>query len=234
MESTRTVAQKMDLCTKEVYHKIFEFEEKISHKYILIFFKDEYEFMKYGKTPGAAAYFSPRSKELVGYNLRKNPWISMDPYQTLFHEGWHQYFDFYIPNCPRWFDEGLAEVVGGTVINKNRVKHSGFNPMRSRAVRKAAQKDRLIPLRELVKMSHRDFMADAHVAYAQSWSFTYFLTTYKHTNKKIQRRVRDFYREYFWELHKGTDPVAAVDIVFKDVKFDTLEEAWIKMIPHQK
>ena len=234
LEVTRTLAQKMDLCTKKVYHKIFEFEEKIPHKYILIFFKDRQQFVKYGKTPGAAAYFSPRSKELVGYNLQKDLRVSMDPYQTLFHEGWHQYFDFYIPNCPRWFDEGLAEVVGGTVIERGRVKHSGFNPMRSRTIISMAQRGRLIPLRELVKMSHRDFMQKAHVAYAQSWSFTYFLTTYRHANKKIERRVRNFYKDYFWELHKGTDPSAAVDIVFKDVKFDTLEEAWIKKIPYQK
>jgi hypothetical protein len=233
MEITKSVAEKMDLCTQEVYHKIFEFEEKISHKYILIFFKNEQQFMQYGKLAGAAAYFSPQSKELVGYNLRKNPWINMDPYQTLFHEGWHQYFDFYIPNCPRWFDEGLAEVVGGTTITKNRVKHSGFNPMRSKDVMAAERRDTLIPLRELVKMSHQEFMVDPQVSYAQSWSFTYFLTTYTHPNKKIQRRVRNFYRDYFWLLHEGTDPVAAVDIVFKDVKFDTLEKAWLKKIPYQ-
>jgi hypothetical protein len=235
-EVTQELGQKMDIVTAQVYQKIFEFEEKIPYKYVLIFWKDMEEFMKHGGPPMAAAYYRPDTKDLVGFNLRASGLSSMDPYQTLFHEGWHQYFDFYIPNAPRWFDEGFADVIYPTVIKGGKAIWKGYNAQRSSDVGQAASRGALIPLRELIKMDHGTFYDPQRVqlAYAQAWSFIYFLTTYKNSSSKTQERVRNFYKDYFWELHKGTDPVQAVDIVFKDVKFDTLEAAWIQAIPRQK
>jgi hypothetical protein len=115
-EVTQELGQKMDIVTAQVYQKIFEFEEKIPYKYVLIFWRDREAFMKNGGSPGVAAFYRPDTKDLVGFNLRADGTSSMDPYQTLFHEGWHQYFDFYIPNAPRWFDEGFAEVIYPTVV----------------------------------------------------------------------------------------------------------------------
>jgi hypothetical protein len=235
-EMTNELAQKMDVVTAQVYHKIFEFEEKISYKYLLMFWKDRNEFIRYGGSPMAAAYYRPDTKELVGYNLRADGESRMDPFQTLFHEGWHQYFDFYIPNAPRWFDEGFAEVISPTVVKGDRANWKGFNALRSSIVGQAATRGQLIPLRDLIKMSHEEFYSPnvVSIAYAQAWSFVYFLTTYTCSDRKIQERVRNFYKDYFWELHRGTDPVEAVDIVFQDVRFDTLEAAWIQAIPRQK
>jgi hypothetical protein len=235
-EVTQELGQKMDVVTAQVYHKIFEFEEGIPFKYVLIFWKDRGQFVQNGGTPMVAAYYRPDSKELVGYNLRADGGSGMDPFQTLFHEGWHQYFDFYIPNAPRWFDEGFAEVIYPTVVKGNQASWKGFNAGRSAVVGQAAAKHQLIPLRELIKMTRQDFYDPmrAGIAYAQAWSFIYFLTTYTNPSKKMQDRVRAFYKDYFWELHKGTDPAEAVDIVFRDVKFETLEAAWIEAIPRQK
>lgn len=235
-DTTRELAWKMDMMTDQSYKKIFSFEAQVAYKYILRFFKNKAQFVKHGRNPGALAYYMPTTKELVGYNTKTSiSTRNIDPFETLFHEGWHQYFDFYIPNAPRWYDEGLAEVVSPTVFKGRRaVRH--FNARRSKTVNRALRQGELVDLRDLIKMSHREFYAPdiIHVAYAQAWSFVYFLVTYKHPNRKIQERVRNFYRDYFWELHNGTDPVEAVDIVFKDVKFDTLEAAWLKAIPRQK
>jgi len=235
-EVTQELGQKMDIVTAQVYQKIFEFEEKIPYKYVLIFWRDREAFMKNGGSPGVAAFYRPDTKDLVGFNLRADGTSSMDPYQTLFHEGWHQYFDFYIPNAPRWFDEGFAEVIYPTVVKGGKAIWKGYNARRSSIVGQAASKGSLIPLRELIKMDIGEFYDPqrVHLAYAQAWSFIYFLTTYKNSSSKTQERVRNFYKDYFWELHKGTDPVEAVDVVFKEVKFDTLEAAWIQAIPLQK
>jgi hypothetical protein len=235
-ELTQELGQKMDVVTVQVYHKIFEFEEKIPFKYILRFWKDRTEYVQNGGSPGSAAHYQPATKELVGYNLRADGMTLMDPFQTLFHEGWHQYFDFYIPNAPRWFDEGFAEVISPTIVKGNKASWKGYNANRSSVVGQAAAKNQLIPLRDVIRMSHEDFYESDRIglAYAQAWSFIYFLTTYTNPSKKQQDRVRNFYKDYFWELHKGTDPVEAVDIVFGDVKFETLEAAWIQAIPRQK
>jgi len=235
-ELTRELGQKMDIVTEQVYQKIFEFEEKIPHKYILRFWKDRNEFISQGAPPQAAAYFVPESKELIGYNLRTSGMSLQDPFQTLFHEGWHQYFDFYIPSAPFWFNEGFAEVIYPTVIKGNKAIRNGFNSIRSTRVTQAAAKNELIPLRELIKLAYEQAYSPKQidVGYAEAWSFVYFLTTYTSPDKKLQERVRNFYKDYFWELHKGTDFVTAVDVVFKDVKFETLEAAWIQAIPRQK
>ena len=34
------------------------------------------------------------------------------------------------------------------------------------------------------------------------------------SSKKLGQHLRGFYKNYFWELRKGTDPEKAVDIVF--------------------
>jgi hypothetical protein len=235
-ELTRELGQKMDIVTEQVYQKIFEFEEKIPHKYILRFWKDRNEFISQGAPPQAAAYYMPDTKELIGYNLRTSGVSLQDPFQTLFHEGWHQYFDFYIPSAPFWFNEGFAEVIYPTVIKGNKAIRNGFNPIRSTRVAQAAAKNELIPLRELIKMPYEQAYSPTQidVGYAEAWSFVYFLTTFSSPDRKLQERVRNFYKDYFWELHKGTDFVTAVDVVFKDVKFETLEAAWIQAIPRQK
>ena len=235
-ELTSTLGQKMDIVTSQVYHKIFEFDEKIPHKYVLIFWGTRRQFIDNGGSPGAGAYFSPATKELVGFDLTADGLSSMDPCGALFHEGWHQYFDFYIPNAPRWFDEGFAEQAYPTIIKGNKAIWTGFNRHRAVVVTDALKKNKLVPLRELIKMSQAEFYSSANVgvAYSEAWSFIYFLTTYTHQDKRLQARVRNFYKDYFWELHKGTHPAEAVDIVFKEVKFDTLETAWMAAIPNQK
>lgn len=235
-EMTHQLGHHMDIVVDQVYHKIFEFEEKIANKYILRLWKNRVEFTRNGGSPQAAAYFKPTTKELVGYDLKTSGAGPEETFHTLYHEGWHQYFDFYIPDAPRWYDEGFAEVIYPTVIKGNKAIRKGFNASRSSEVTQAAARKNLLPLRDLIKMTHEEMYDPVHVhlAYAQSWSFIYFLTNYTNSDRKLQERVRNFYKDYFWELHKGTDFIEAVDIVFKDVKFDTLEQAWIKAIPYQK
>jgi hypothetical protein len=234
-ELTDQLVQHMDAVVAQVYHKIFEFEEKIPYKYVIRFWKDRNEFGNNGGPPMAAAYFKPDTKELVGYNLRADGRSLQDPFQTLSHEGWHQFFDFFIPDAPRWYDEGFAEVIYPTTVKNGKANWSGFNLYRSQDVTQALKANKLIPLRDVIRMSHGEaYSGDVGLFYAEAWSFVYFLTTYTHSDKKIQQKVRNFYKDYFWELHKGTDFVEAVDIVFKEVNFETLEAAWLKAIPHQK
>lgn len=230
---TRELGAKMDVVVAQVYHRIFDFEEKIPRKYILRFWKDREQFLAHGASPSAAAYYHPLTKELVGYNQRADPYVLADPFQTLYHEGWHQYFDYYIPNAPRWFDEGLADLISATEVRGGRAIMKAYNPGRHKVVARAHQQGRLIPLRDILRMSKADFYRSRNmsVAYAQAWSFVYFLSKFSHRDPRIQSRVRNFNKEYFWELHKGTDPVRAVDVVFGDVKFETLEAAWKAAIP---
>ncbi len=223
------LGRSMDIMTARAYHPTFEFEDKIETKYIVYFWRNQNEFIEHGGgSPGAGAYYDPQSKHLVGFH-QTNPRFKRegDIFRSFYHEGWHQYFDYYIPNAPRWFDEGFAEIVAPSVVRGSGVQRL-FNESRERVVQWALREGRLIDLRDLIKMSQADFYHPSRVsiAYAQAWSFVYFLLNYKNTDLTLQRRVRRFYVDYFWELQSGTDPVKAVDVVFRDVRFDALETAW--------
>ena len=230
------LAMKMDAITRDIYSSIFKFEEKITSKYVVRFYSSEAEYHKQGGPRGSGAFYSPSSKELVGFKKPKRYLRGgTDPFSSMFHEGWHQYFDFYIPSSPRWFDEGFAEVISPVKFKGRRAVMSQYNPGRHEYLRYMMQRDRLVPLDELIRMSHREFYQPGviGIAYAQAWSFMYFLVNYKSSNAKVQKAVRNFYVDYFWELRAGTDPVEAVDKVFKEVRFGTLERAWLKAIPRQ-
>tara|TARA_B100000809_G_scaffold157324_1_gene154565 strand:+ start:49 stop:1755 length:1707 start_codon:yes stop_codon:yes gene_type:complete len=235
-ETTEELGRKMDIVTKQIYQDLFKFAEKIPYKYILRFYRDAGEYHKNGGPRMAGAHYVPGSKELVGYRRTEREAEGRDPFYSLYHEGWHQYFDFYIPNSPRWFDEGFAEVISPLVIKGSRAKMNTFNVGRSNVLKLYLRRGRIIPLNQLIRLNHQQFYRPdvVGIAYAQSWSFVHFLINFKHPKPTIQRKVRAFYKDYFWELHKGTDPVEACDIVFKDVQFNTLEKAWLEAIRRQR
>ena len=234
--TVKELGRKMDIVTKQIYQDLFKFDEKIPYKYILRFYRDGAEYHKNGGPRMATAHYEPGSKELVGYNPSRREAQGRDPFYSLYHEGWHQYFDFYIPNAPRWFDEGFAEVISPLIIKGNKAKMNTFNVGRSNVLKAYLRGGRIVPLSKLIRLKHHEFYRPnvVGIAYAQAWSFVHFLINFKHPNPSIQKKVRAFYKDYFWELHKGTDPVEACDIVFKDVQFNTLEKAWLEAIRRQR
>ena len=235
-KTVKDLGRKMDIVTKQIYQDLFKFDEKIPYKYILRFYRDSGEYHKSGGPRMAGAHYEPGSKELVGYKHTDRESQGRDPFYSLYHEGWHQYFDFYIPNAPRWFDEGFAEVISPLIIKGSKAKMNTFNVGRSNVLKAYLRRGRILPLSKLIRLKHHEFYRPdvVGIAYAQAWSFVHFLINFKHPNPGTQKKVRAFYKDYFWELHKGTDPVEACDIVFKDVQFNTLEKAWLKSIHKQK
>ena len=230
---TKELAVRMDAIF-QMYDKLFGFKEKIPYKCIVKFWKDRNEYLKNGAPPGSAAYYSPSTKELVGYNTKAlRATDHMDPYESMFHEGWHQYFDFYIPGSPRWFDEGFAEVFSATDVSRSRVR-LGRNTYQARYAAHLLKENRLIPIRRLIRMNHKSFMSQSDVTYAQSYSFITFLMNFKSGNRQLQNAVRQFYKDYFWELRKGTNPEKAVDIVFGNVRLEVLEDLWKKSVRRQR
>ena len=232
-KTTKKLATRMDAVFK-LYDRMFGFKEKIPYKSMIVFWKDRDEYHANGGPVGSAAYYQSSEKTLVGYNARAQVATQhMDPYQSMFHEGWHQYFDFYIPNAPRWFDEGFAEVFETTDVKGRRAKMRR-NTYQARVANVLMQEGRLIPLRRLMRLNHEQFMEISNVAYAQSYSFITFLMHFRDGDKRLESQVRSFYKDYFWELRKGTDPVEAVDVVFGNVKLETLEELWKKSIQRER
>ena len=127
-------------------------------------------------------------------------------------------------------------MISPLIIKGSKAKMNTFNVGRSNVLKAYLRRGRIVPLSKLIRLKHHEFYRPdvVGIAYAQAWSFVHFLINFKHPNPGTQKKVRAFYKDYFWELHKGTDPVEACDIVFKDVQFNTLEKAWLKSIHKQK
>lgn len=134
-----------------------------------------------GGPPGTAAYYNPRTKELVGF---RDSGKGVSLFQILCHEGCHQFFDLAFPgfyesaDLPMWFSEGLADCFGASEIRGTELyvfTLTGLARQRIPLV-KQAMKDRRRPsLRQLLEMSRTQFMSSPDVNYACSWSLVHFL-----------------------------------------------------------
>ena len=108
---------------------------------------------------------------------------SYDTFAIAAHEGWHQYTQstFRHP-LPIWLEEGIATYMEG-VSRPNSSGEMVLRPWRNeerrRALDRALQSHRLIPLRELLNSTPQSFLNSGKdrllVYYAQVWALTRFL-----------------------------------------------------------
>ncbi len=100
------------------------------------------------------------------------------------HEGWHQYTQtVFRDQLPTAFEEGLATYMEGfRLTGENRDQYTfkpWANPERFFTLRRAAERERLMPLGRLVRSTPQELMAgdegDALTYYAQVWALVHFL-----------------------------------------------------------
>ncbi len=103
------------------------------------------------------------------------------------HEGWHQFGQIHFEeSIPIWLDEGIAVVMEGFSIGAaGGISFNRWhNPGRWSQLADAMQHDRLKPLRELITIEPSYLLSrnpsEILDYYAQTWSFTLFLTDYDH------------------------------------------------------
>jgi hypothetical protein len=134
-----------------------------------------------GGLPGTAAYYNPKTKELVG-SREGSEKVSL--FQILCHEGCHQFFDLAFPGfyeadaIPMWFSEGLADCFGASEIRGTDLyvfTLTGLARMRVPRARQAMEEHRRPSLRQLLDMDRAQFMSDPELNYACSWSLVHFL-----------------------------------------------------------
>ncbi len=134
-----------------------------------------------GGPPGTAAYYNPRAKELVG--CRENS-QKVGLFQILCHEGCHQFFDLAFPGfyesdaIPMWFSEGLADCFGASEVRGTELyvfTLTGLARLRVPRARQAMEDHRRPSLKQLLEMDRTQFMSDAELNYACSWSLVHFL-----------------------------------------------------------
>lgn len=195
------------------------------------------QFQKYGQSPaGVVGWFSPQSKELVVF-LGGDKMMGAGATETVtYHEGWHQYADFYFdhPLTPRagqlhrWFDEGHGDYFGSYRWVGGSWKYVG-SKMRNEDVKQMVKKGDHVPFKDIVYWDVRRFYGqNAPYYYAQAYSMIDYLRRGEKDKHWDPRwgQVLDTYRKVM--LVTGSAKKAS-DAAFKgwqDADWQKLETAW--------
>lgn len=195
------------------------------------------QFQKYGQSPaGVVGWFSPASKELVVF-LGGDKMMGAGATESVtFHEGWHQFADFYFhppgekkhANLHRWFDEGIGDYFGSYRLTGANWKYVGSD-MRFADCRNMAKKGDFVPFKDIVSWSRRQFYSQrAPYYYAQAYSMVDFFRRGEKAKGWQPRygEVLDTYRKV--TLTTG-DTKRAVEVAFQgftDKDWEDLQTAW--------
>ncbi|MBL9077785.1 MAG: hypothetical protein JNL08_09785 [Planctomycetes bacterium] len=195
-----------------VYRSMFKPDKAGAKLQTIKLFQDEASYHAYGGPQGAAAYFSWTEREMVCYDTGK--WsdevkadgpttgpetpldrlkrrrsrfldmLTMDLLGTAAHEGWHQYFDWYVGSkvdLPSWIDEGMGDYFYAAAPKRDAKgkKPSATlglpNDGRLWVLQVAQRQGLMVPLERFVTMLQGDYYSNPDVCYAQGWAFCQFL-----------------------------------------------------------
>jgi hypothetical protein len=205
-------------------------------RFTILLYKDMAEYVRAGSPPGSGAYYNPQTRELVGWYDA----VFMKPFFA--HEGMHQFTDATSANFrdfPMWFNEGIADCIGNCEVRAGKlymcVKSGTISRMRLQLVQAAVRQGAAYPLRALLSLPRMEFMRNAELCYAQSWSFCHFLITYPKEEDRAAQIPNGRFRKnlaVYYELVRagGTSHARAWEEAFKGVPLEELEAAWKKYV----
>lgn len=202
----------------------------------ILLYKDRGEFLASGAARDVGAYYSLRTRSLVGYydSIRSKPFFA--------HEGMHQFTDLTSKNYrdfPMWFSEGMADCVGNNEVRDGKLfmclQGGTIARLRLPVIQEALKAGTAYKLDDLLGLDPKAFMADAALAYAQSWSFCHFLISYPEMEDRRapipSGRYRRHLEAYYERLRLGgSSHRDAWEEAFKGIPIQELEESWSKYV----
>ncbi|MHC5056454.1 MAG: DUF1570 domain-containing protein [Planctomycetota bacterium] len=221
------IANYMDGIFQE-YQKRLVFGEKITQKFVVKVYATQAEYVAHGAMPQSAAYYNPSKRELVGYKQQTDDRL----FQSLYHEGMHQFLMFYVPNPPMWFNEGLAKYFqtarpmrGIRSAKAPRYNVSRKDPGMVRYAKYHKRGGKFSPLSHLIKMERPEFYGpNIGINYAQAWAFTHFLL------ESGSPQLKKWWIDYFYALRDGATQAEANEKVFGKVNMQMLERMFDKYV----
>jgi hypothetical protein len=221
------IAAYMDGIFQE-YQKRLVFKEKITQKFVVKVYATQAEYIAHGAMPKSAAYYNPSKRELVGYKQQTDDRL----FQSLYHEGMHQFLMFYVPNPPMWFNEGLAKYFqtarpmrGIRSSKAPRYNVSRKDPNMVRYMKYHKRGGQMSSLSHLIEMKRPEFYGpNIGMNYAQAWAFTHFLL------ESGNARLKQWWIDYFYALRDGATQTEANKKVFGNVNMQMLERMFEKYV----
>ncbi|MFN3239973.1 MAG: DUF1570 domain-containing protein [Planctomycetota bacterium] len=260
-EKAERLAEHMEQMFK-LYRKTFPPGKDGFIKKPVKLFKDRESFQRYSGVGGGtmAYYMSAPNRELVGFDtgvwqdekkeapetgkkktrrerleeLLNKP---MDFLGVMSHEGWHQYFHWYVVSqiqLPSWINEGMGDYFYCAVppydakSRKAKVKLGSLNQERLPTIWAAVKQNQHVPWKQIIRYSQRDYYSRPGLCYAQGWAMCHFLM--EHKNKKYRKIIPTFIK-----LVKDDSNIEdCTERAFKGIDIDEVEAEWKEWVLAQK
>lgn len=178
-----------------------------------------------GRQEWTLGYFHPLFRELLLFED-----VDLEAtLQTLYHESFHQFMSLMVPRAPYWFNEGLAEYMGGIRVEVGR---DGKARVTERA-RILAGRLQVLKMGLGMALKFEDLMTQAPAEfysgpvsfkYAQAWSMVHFF--YEAAGGRHRPRIE----AYFRALASGADARGALEAAFGDADLKALEKEWLEYV----
>jgi tetratricopeptide (TPR) repeat protein len=219
-EYADTVAARMELIYAE-YERRYSYEKtgeqktrgkKLRFPVIVFADKDEYVtwFSRVLRNPAMAQATGGVYVGLVKHLVFFQNKTFEDTQLVAWHEGFHQYLDYYVGDVPLWFNEGQAEYYGGSRLDKTtkKVTVGQTEPWRVGTLQALLAKKRLQRAEWLMTCPRDQFMrleppkpgetaAQVWTAgdnYAASWALVHFCL--EGENKRWARPLLDYFKAF--------------------------------------
>jgi len=165
--------------------------------------------------------------EKLKARLRKQ--MSMDLLGVAAHEGWHQYFAWYVGSVvslPSWINEGMGDYFYAVVPKRGKgadatpQKTGLIFPQRLAVIKYAVKNNSYVPIAKIIRYAQRDYYRNASVCYAEGWSLCQFLM--HAPNKKYNKVIPKFVKR----VKNDTNMKAVTDYAFRGIDLAKLEQEW--------
>lgn len=233
------------------YARMFDFKGPLQRRAQVTIYKNRAEYLADKHPEGAAAYYDPNTQRIVGYfpadEAAGTRIIAADKRKYLLnvlaHECCHQFFDLAFPkfyahekSLP-WLSEGLADCFGASEIRNGRIvilmTQTEIARSQLQTIKKAVEEKRHVKLSRFVTLTHKEFMANAELHYAQAWSFCHFLLCFGSPTPG-NGMYRSVISKLVQELKNGTPPDRAMSAAFrisgKPIDWEHLEAQYVAFV----
>jgi len=169
-------------------------------------------------------YFHPMYKELLLFEDADQE----ATLQTLYHEAFHQFMSLMVPRAPFWYNEGIAEFMGGIKIEVQKGQSKIVERARLLDGRIKGLKMGLnfaLKFEDIMMQTPAQFYSGpVSFKYAQAWSMVHFL--YEASGGKHRPKIE----AYFRKLKEGGTPREAYQAGFGDAPIDELQKEWLEYV----
>ncbi len=179
-----------------------------------------------------------KAREQLEKRLRRQEDLwKMDLLGCAAHEGWHQYFHWYVVSfveLPSWVNEGMGDYFY-TAVPKGKAgtkrvpsQLGGVNSGRLMIAKAALRQNRFIEASALIKYSKNQYYANGSICYAEGWSLCQFLL--HGGNPKYAKIIPNFIRL----VRDDTNMEVVTQKAFKGIDMAQLDKEFKEWLAAQK